>query len=122
VTLTVTAQFPAGGIVAPESVRELPPSLADGVPPGQVVTGEAGIALIRPAGYASVKPAPVIETGLALNSETVITDVVPATMGLGANALTAVGAALPTVRSAVAGSVLAPPLVEVTSPGLIVLV
>src|SRR5438105_12230713 len=108
--------------MAPESVNEPPPSAAAADPPGQVVAGEAGTELTRPAGYASVKPAPVTTTGLALDKVTVRMETVPVRIGLGAKALTAVGGALPTVRSALAGAALAPPLVEVTSPALMVFV
>ena len=70
----------------------------------------------------SLNPAPRIDIGLEFDSETVRIEVAPTTIGLGAKPLTATGGALPTVKSALAGSVLAPPLTDVTSPGLIVFV
>src|SRR5206468_7928910 len=79
VTVTVTVQLPDIGIVPPDSDTVPPPIVAVAVPP-QVV--EAVDEFVTPAGYVSVKAAPVIATELVLDSVIVRTEVPPATIGL----------------------------------------
>jgi len=69
-----------------------------------------------------VKATPVTGPGLGLVSVIVMSELEPAKIGFGLNALAADTVVLPAVRTAVAVLVLLPPLVVVRSPGFNVLV
>jgi hypothetical protein len=86
-----------------------------------VVAPFAGVALMRFAGYVSVKATPVIATALLLFKVMVIVEFVPGATVFGAKALIAVGRAL-TVRFADAAAVFDPALVVEIPPIGMVLV
>ena len=74
VTFTVTVHEPPAGMVPPESAT-LAPLLAAVTVPAPHVVAPAGVAVFtRPAGYVSVKAAPVIAAAFALVSVMVRTD------------------------------------------------
>ncbi len=115
VTLTVTVHEPFAGTVPPESTRLVPPLAAVTVPPTQLVAGEADAVFTIPAGYVSVKAAPVTAVPLPLLSVIVSTDVLPVPIAAGVNDLLAPSE--PNTESEeLAAVVLEPALVLVTAP------
>lgn len=86
VTFTPTAQLLLALIVPPVKVRLVAPAVGANVPPQVLVT--PGVpATCRPAGNVSVMPTPVRETVFELVKVRLRTDVPPALMVVGANAL-----------------------------------
>ena len=89
--VTVTVQLPLAGIVRPVADRLVVVGRV-AVPAEQVVATVAPVALTSPAGYGSVKVAPVIATVLLLATVMVIVVVAPIATGLAPKVLVTVGA------------------------------
>ena len=93
-TLTVTVQELLAGIVPPVKVNTpglVPFGVAEGVPNGHVVDAFGTSALRRPAGYVSVKAAPVITVELGLVSVIVSNEFSLIATPVGVNDLATVG-------------------------------
>jgi hypothetical protein len=112
--LTVTVQKPDAGMVAPASATLAPPLAAVTLPPAQVVAPLALAVLTSPAGYASLKSAPVIAVALVLLRRMVSSAVAFGATPVGAKVLVRVGRAS-TVRLADAAGAL-PALALVMTP------
>ena len=110
----MTVHEPLAGIVAPASATLVPPLAAATVPGPQLVVPFAVAVFTRPAGYASVKPAPVIAVAFELVSVIVSTEGAFGATPIGAKALVIVGRAR-TVSVALAGAVV-PALAVVMLP------
>jgi hypothetical protein len=118
VTGTTTSQLPFAGIVAPAKLTLVAVWLA--VPGTHVVV--AAPAVVTPAGKLSVNAVPVSGTALLLLTVMVSVEVPLMGIDAGLNCLATVGGWVPTVRVAVVGFRLGPPLVLVTPPAGMVLV
>ena len=70
-------QEPLAGMLAPVSAKVMPVGVADAVPPGQLVSGLAGLAITTLPGKLSVTLTPVMADALALVRVTVKTLVAP---------------------------------------------
>lgn len=88
-------QEPDAGKVAPLSVNVAPETVADIVPPGQLVAALVGLAITMPLGKLSVTPAPVIAVAFELVSVTVKVDLLPAPILDGTKALATEGPTSP---------------------------
>ena len=101
VTLTRMAQ-PPGGMVPPIKVREVVPLAAVTKPPHVLeATTAPEVTFARPAGYVSVKAAPVTATALALLNVMVICAAPPTVMVDGLNDLVMPGVGRLTSSTAV---------------------
>src|SRR6185312_9206988 len=114
VTFTVTVHEPEAGIVPPESATLVPLLAAVTVPPAHVVAPEAEAVFTRPAGYGSVKAAPVTAAAFALESVIVSTEAPLGATDAGAKAFAIDGCAS-TVSVAVAPATV-PAFVVATLP------
>ncbi len=105
----------AAPTVAPANATLAPPLAAVTVPPAQVVAPLALAVLTSPAGYVSVNAAPVTAVAFGLVSVMVSTlgSLVPIAPGVNDLATVSVASV---VSVALAATVFAPALVEVTAP------
>ncbi len=115
VTLTVIVQEPLAGTVPALSARLVPLFAAVTAPAPHVVAPDAEAVFTRPAGYVSVKAAPVTAAAFGFVSVTVRTLVplMPITAGVKDFATVRLER---TVSVALAGAELEPALVDVTPP------
>src|SRR6185503_586913 len=116
----VTVQEPFAGTVPVASARLLPLLAAVTVPPAQLVAPEAEAELTRPAGYVSVKAAPVTAAAFGFVSVMVRTEAPPVPMADAENAFATVSAEF-TVSDPLPAAVLAPALEVVRPPAAMLL-
>ncbi len=120
VTFTVTLHEPLGGTVPPESATLLPFAAAVTVAPAQLVEAPGAAVFTRPAGYVSVKAAPVAANAFGLTIVIVSTEASFVPIEDGVKPFAAPGE-VATVSVAFAATVLAPALVVVSAPAAIAL-